>query len=123
MDTLPVDVVFRDMDPSPMVDVAVRRWATRLARRFDRVLGCQVVIGQPHRHHERGRRFHVRVRVSLPGSEIVVSHDPGDDETHDDVYVAIRDAFRAARRQLEQQARRMRSHAVHAEGPPAVAES
>lgn len=96
----PIDVVFRDMAPSPMVDVFVRRWATRLHKSFERIEACTVVIEQPHRHHEHGRRFHVRIQLAVPGESIVISHEPGVDAGHEDVYVAVRDAFRAARRRL-----------------------
>jgi ribosome-associated translation inhibitor RaiA len=43
----------------------------------------------------------VRIDLKVPGKEIVVNRD------HDeDIYVALRDAFDVARRQLEDHARR-----------------
>ncbi|MBZ0237645.1 MAG: HPF/RaiA family ribosome-associated protein [Deltaproteobacteria bacterium] len=107
---IPVTVNFRDMFPSPSVDAFVRRWATRLERVDPRVQRCEVTIDQPHRHHERGNRFRVHVLISVPGKEIAVTQDPGEDGAHDDVRVAVRDSFRAARRQLEENARRSRTH-------------
>jgi len=67
---------------------------------FDGVVGCKVVVEEPHRHHRTGRQFHVRVDVSVPGRDIVVSNDPGDAKAHEDAYVAVADAFDAAHRQL-----------------------
>jgi cold shock CspA family protein len=52
--------------------------------------------------------YHVRIDLTVPGDELVVSRDPGKDQAHEDVYVAIRDAFDAARRQLEDHARQQR---------------
>jgi hypothetical protein len=120
MDTFPVDVLFRGMPASPMVDVSVRRWANRLHRTFARTLECLVVIELPH--HEQRRQFQVVVRLAIPGGEIVAGSEPGADGAHDDVHVAVRDAFRAARRQLEGQTRRHHhrgAKAGDAAAPPA----
>jgi hypothetical protein len=105
-----VTVTFRDMHPSPSVDALVRRWATRLERVDPRVQRCEVTIDQPHHHQQRGTRFRVQLLITLPGKEIAVTHEPGQDDAHDDVRVAVRDSFRAARRQLEEHARRQRTH-------------
>lgn len=109
---IPVTVTFRDMTPSPSVETFVRRWADRLERVDSRILRCEVTIERPHRHHEHGNRFRVRVLVAVPGHDIAVSHEPGEDGAHEDVRVAVRDSFRAARRQLEDHLRRLRSHTV-----------
>jgi ribosome-associated translation inhibitor RaiA len=107
---IPVTVTFRDMPPSPSVDAFTRRWANRLERVDARIQHCDVVIDQPHRHHEHGRRFRVQVVITIPGREIAVSQEPGEDGAHEDVRVAVRDSFRAARRQLEDHVRRTRAH-------------
>lgn len=96
---LPIDVVQRDMAPSPMVDVVTRRWATRLHRSFDRIEACQVIVTQVD-DAERGQGFHVRIRLSVPGDSVVVIREPPADHDPEDVYAAIREAFRTARRQL-----------------------
>jgi len=57
----------------------------------------------PHKHHQQGKQFNVRIDIGVPGSEIVVNRDHAED-----VYVALRDAFDAAKRQLEDYARKMR---------------
>ncbi len=103
---IPVTVTFRDMPPSPSVDALVRRWANRLTRLEPRIQRCDVTIDLPHRHHEHGRRFRAQIAIALPGREIAVSHEPGDDDAHEDVRVAVRDSFRAARRQLDAHVRR-----------------
>lgn len=54
-----------------------------------------------HRHHHQGNLYHVALRVHLPGLDVVVSQDPERNHAHEDVYVAIRDACDAARKQLD----------------------
>jgi len=89
------------MDPSPAVEAAVTHWAERLAHLYSRIELCRVWIDLPHRHRRRGALFQVRISLAVPGNEIAVAHDHG----HADVYLALADAFLAARRQLQDHAR------------------
>ena len=108
-------IVFREINPTPEFE---RRILERLAR-FERFNGkltsCHVVVQAPHRHHQRGKLFDVRIQVRYPGGEVHVKHEGADNPAHEDVLVAIRDAFDAAERALEVQlhknvrARRVRS--------------
>lgn len=98
---LPVDITFRGMDPSPSVESAIKRWAERLDHASGKIQRCAVVVDVPHRSQRQGQTFQVRVELTVPDHTIAVSRDPGIDHTHEDVYVAIADAFRAARRQLQ----------------------
>jgi cold shock CspA family protein len=102
---LPLSITYRDMESTPALDGFVHRWAAKLEHVYDRIERCQVMIERPHQHHHRGQRVHVRVTLAVPGNDIVVSRDHALDGAHEDVYVAIRDAFRAARRQLEDHVR------------------
>jgi ribosome-associated translation inhibitor RaiA len=88
------------MERSPTVEAQVERWLDRLQRSFGRLLRCDAWIEQPHHHNRRGNTFRVRVELAVPGTTLVVSRDTGFDHSHKNVYVAISDAFRAARRQL-----------------------
>jgi cold shock CspA family protein/ribosome-associated translation inhibitor RaiA len=103
---IPVEITFKEIEGSAAVEARIRELAARLERVYDRVVRCDVMVETPHRHQSKGRQYHVRVRLTVPGGEIVASHDPGPDEAHEDVYVALRDAFAAARRQLEDHARK-----------------
>ena len=104
----PIEVTFRDMESTPALEEFVRHWAVKLEHLYDRIERCHVVIEHPHQHHRQGQRVHVRVTLAVPGPDIVVSHDHALDGAHEDVYVAIRDAFQAARRQLEDHVRKLR---------------
>lgn len=103
---IPVEVTFKEIDRSAAVEARIGELVAKLERVYDRVISCDVMVETPHRHHHKGRQFHVRVKLMVPGGEIIASHDPGPDETHEDVYVALRDAFAAAKRQLEDFARK-----------------
>lgn len=103
-----VRVTFRNMDPSSFVEARVREAAAKLDEFKSRIQSCHVVIDSRHRHHHKGNLFQVRIDLVVPGSEIVVSRNPENDHAHEDVYVAIRDAFDAARRRLQGLGRRRR---------------
>jgi ribosomal subunit interface protein len=110
---MPMQITFKELDHSDAVETRVRELSAKLDRLCDNITRCDVVVEAPPRHHRKGARFHVRIDLTVPGREIVVSHDPQSDDGHEDVYLAVRDAFDAARRQLEAYVRERReSHRV-----------
>ncbi len=115
---IPVQVTFRNMDPSEAVEANVREKAAKLERYFDRVISCRVVVEAPHRRHTKGKLYSVCLDIGVPGKEIVVNHTGSKNRAHEDVYVAIRDAFNAAARRLEDHARKMRGEVKSHEVPP-----
>jgi ribosomal subunit interface protein len=114
---LHVEITFRNMNASPALEDNVRDKVQKLEQVCDRMIGCRVVVEAAHRHQHKGHLYHVRIDVSVPGQELVVSRDPSEKQAHADVYVAVRDAFDAARRQLERfqrtnhRAAQVRAHA------------
>lgn len=106
--SIPVQVTFRDMEPSASVEAYIRNWVTKLEHIYSRIERCEVVVERPHQRHLKGQRFHVRVTLAVPGPDVVVSRDHALNGAHEDAYVAVRDAFRAARRQLEDHVRTKR---------------
>lgn len=96
------------MDPSEALEAEVLRRCEWLARFYPRIMGCRVAIEAPHRHHKRGLLYRVRIDLTVPGAELVVGRDPPEHLAHADVYVAVRDAFRAARRALMDHLRKVR---------------
>jgi ribosomal subunit interface protein len=91
------EVTFHGVDHSDSAEAAVFRWVARIEHLHDRMTRCHVTIGQPHHRRRHGDPFDVRVVVDVPGIE-VVAH-----AVREDVYIAIADAFRAIRRQLQDQ--------------------
>jgi ribosomal subunit interface protein len=104
----PLEIRFRQMDPSPAVEARIREKAADLERFSDRITGCRVIVEQEHRHHRQGNLFRVRVEIDAPGKALAVAHSGPKDHAHEDVYVAIRDAFNAAVRRLEDHVREQR---------------
>ena len=98
---IPLQITFHQMEPSPALETRIRELAQRLERFSSRIMHCHVTIDEPHRHQHQGRLYEVRVDLTVPGSEIVVSRQHSEQHSHEDVHVALRDAFRAVRRQLE----------------------
>lgn len=94
-------ITFHGLDRSPAVERRVETWLGKILHVAQDITRCDVVIDAPHRHHRHGRRFHVRIELDRPSGAVIVSHDRGSDAAHEDVHVAVRDAFLAARRQLE----------------------
>lgn len=96
-----LQITLHGVDRSPALEDDIRAKAEKLRQFHDSITSCRVVVERPHRHHHRGGQFVVRVRLEVPGASIAVNHDHAGD-----VHVAVRDAFDAARRRLEDHVRR-----------------
>ena len=89
------------MDTSEAVETRIREKVEWLERSYDRLIGAHVVVEQPHHHARKGGLYHVTIELRVPGGDPIVAGKPHhDDQGHEDVYVAIRDTFDAARRLL-----------------------
>jgi ribosome-associated translation inhibitor RaiA len=132
---LPVQITWRDMAPSTAVGTKIREEAAKLEVFYHRITKCRVKIDIPRRYQNGKYQFHVRIDLTVPGAEIVVDHEPtfhsslrraeSEDHAkgqelsapHKDVYVAIRDAFKVARRKLREYSHRQNAAAKHHEEP------
>ena len=103
-----MQIRFHGMEPSPAVEARIREKAAELERFSDRITSCRVTVEKEHRHHHKGNLFRVRLDIGAPGREIAVTRTGPQDHAHEDVYVAIRDAFSAAVRRLEDHVREQR---------------
>jgi ribosomal subunit interface protein len=104
----PLRITFRDMDPSAALEDHIRERAGKLDQYYERIMGCHVVVESPHRHRHQGKVFHIRIDLTVPQGELVVNREPEANHAHEDAFVAIRDAFDAMRRQLQDYARQQR---------------
>ena len=102
---LPLEIVFRNVTRTAELEDRIRAKAAKLDRMFDRITGCRVVVESPHNHHVKGNTFHVCVEVKVPAETLVVNRDP-QNHNHDDLGIALRDAFSAAQRRLRAYSRR-----------------
>jgi cold shock CspA family protein len=124
---IPVQVTFRNVASTPEVEEKIRARAQKLEKFYSRISSCRVLVEAPARHRQKGYSFHVRIDLTVPEGEIVVKREPtlypkekdiGDErrrklmETRPErkhLEVAIREAFHAARRRLEDHARQRRA--------------
>jgi ribosomal subunit interface protein len=104
----PLELSFRNMEPSEAVEAQVREKVEKLERYYDKITSCHVVIEASHKRHHKGNCYQVRIRLNVPEGELVVSRGHEENHAHEDVYVAMRDSFDAMRRQLEDYSRKQR---------------
>jgi cold shock CspA family protein/ribosome-associated translation inhibitor RaiA len=112
---IPLRISFPDMPSSEAVEAQVRERAEALEHFHPKITGCHVVVEAHHRHQHQGRLYHVAIHLVLPEGEIAVTRDPAEHHAHEDVLVAVRDAFDAAERRLEDRVRRLRAVVKHHE--------
>ena len=109
---VPLEISTRRIDLSPDLEADLRRRVTKLERLFDRITSCRVAVERPSEHHNEGGPYRVRLDITVPGSELVA------DKQAEDLSVAIRDAFQAAERQVDEFSQRRRGAVKTPVGPP-----
>ncbi|MHC4940266.1 MAG: HPF/RaiA family ribosome-associated protein [Planctomycetota bacterium] len=114
---IPVQVTFRDMHHSDLIEADIEERAGRLERFYDKITSCRVVVSAPHVRQHGGQLYRVAIELTVPGKEIVVNRDPGLDHAHEDLKVALRDAFSAAQRRLQDYVRERRGYVKAHEVP------
>lgn len=110
---IPLQITFRNVEQTQLINEYVHERAEALEKYAPQLTSCRIVIETPHRHKREGRIFEVRIDMTMPGAEVVVGREPSINHSHEDVFVAIRDAFDAARRRLEDYSRRRRGWVKH----------
>lgn len=106
---LPLQVTFRDMAPLPSLDGEIRRQAAKLERFVPELISCHVVVQASANRHRQGHIYAVKVDVHLPGEEVFTGEHQADEE----IAVAVRGAFDAMTRRLQDYARRRRGQVKH----------
>jgi len=115
---LPLQITFRNMEPSEALETDIRKKAEKLDLFHDQIMSCRVVVEIGHKHKHQGNLFHIALDITVPGYEIVVNKEAHDKHAHENAYVAVRDAFETAKRQLEDYARRQRKEIKVHDLPP-----
>ena len=98
---IPLQITYRGFPSSEAIAAKIRKQVEKLHQFSDRITRCQVMVEAPHQHHRQGNIYHVRINLTLPGKELVIARNSSENHAHEDLYVAIRDAFAAAQRQLK----------------------
>lgn len=97
---VPLQITFRDVPHSDAVEAEIRAKAAKLEEFHPRLTSCHVAVEEERRHKHQGKLFNVRIDLRFPGGEFSVHR-----QRAEDIYVAVRDAFDAAKRKLEDQVR------------------
>lgn len=113
--SFPIEITFHRMEGTDALRSDIEKHASKLQQFEQSIIKCAVVMEPAEHHHHKGNRFVVRIRVTLPGGELDVGHTPSGDQTHEDAYVAIRDAFKAMRRRLQDFHRKQQGQVKHHE--------
>jgi cold shock CspA family protein/ribosome-associated translation inhibitor RaiA len=105
----PIDISFQNSEPSEEIRAEVERHAEHLEKFHDRITSCNVTVIAPQSRHQKGGLFKIDIRVAMPShKDIIVTRTHGDAPEHERFAVAIKDAFSAAQRQVEDAVREMR---------------
>lgn len=116
---VPAQIDFQGMQPEQRLRNAIDTHVAALEKRFGRVTACRVVLKGPGGHHRTGGLYEVNIHLSLPdGRDVDIARTASADERHADVDFAINDAFKRARRRLQDEVRRMRGQVKTPERAP-----
>jgi ribosomal subunit interface protein len=103
---IPLQVIFRNLTHSDAIEAEVRKRVAKLEQFCEHIISCRVAIETVGKHQHQGRLHNVHVALTVPGGEVVVTHN----HSNEDIYLAIRDALDSAKRQLEDHVRLQRRH-------------
>ena len=116
--TTPTTVTFPKTKASPWLEAEIQDRVERLKVLYSGIQSCRVVVDIPHRHHQKGNRFSLRIEIAVPGEDLAITRDANlhgavkdlDEQawskrfdveaTRRDIRLVISDAFNAAKRRL-----------------------
>jgi cold shock CspA family protein/ribosome-associated translation inhibitor RaiA len=99
---VPLEIVYRNLDSSAALDSLIRAQMDKLEDLCDHITSSRVALERPHAHPTSGSDWRVRIDMHVPpGHEVVVVHDGGAGDVHEDLYQAVRETFEKARRRLQ----------------------
>jgi ribosome-associated translation inhibitor RaiA/cold shock CspA family protein len=113
----PLQLSFKNVEHSERAEAQIRERVDRLEQMHGGLISCHVYVEAPHKHHRQGNLYEVRIEAHVPGADFAVSNKPGDMNAHEDLNVAIRDAFDAMDRQLKRRRRKITGEVKTHEGP------
>jgi ribosome-associated translation inhibitor RaiA len=103
---IPIQITFKDIPQSDTVEARIRKRAERLDRFADRATSLRVVVAAPHSRPQgvshKGQLYQFTLELVMPKGDIVVHQADNPDHSHEDIYVAMRDAFDALERRAHE---------------------
>lgn len=109
---VPLEISTKLIDLTPALEAELRKKAAKLERYYDRITSCRIAVERESLHHQGGGPFRVRIDITVPGSELVAV------KTEETLNTAVREAFQAAERQVEEFSRRRRGEVKTTITPP-----
>lgn len=97
------DIHFHGLEKSDAIETKVQDKVAKLHRHFDRMSGCRVVLDAPQRNAAKAKVFRVKIEISIPNSApVIINHEREGSSANEDLPLAIRDAFEAATRKVDE---------------------
>lgn len=110
--TTALDIHFHGLERSEAVEAKVKDKVAKLQRHFERMTACRVVLEAPQRNAAKAKLFRVKIEIAVPsGAPIIVTHDREGASANEDLPLAIRDAFDAATRRVDEVSERLSGRA------------
>lgn len=103
---IPIRISFHGVEHSDAIETRIREKIAKLEKFSSDIIRCHVIVETPHKHMHKGKLYSIKIDLTVPGHEIVVNRDSSLDQSHEDIYVAIRDSFNEVRRRLQDHMRR-----------------
>jgi cold shock CspA family protein len=104
----PTEIAFQHCEPSEAIHAEIDRQTQRLEKFSSRITSCHIVVTKLAARHKQGDLFRIDLRIAMPGRDVIIDRSHGDAPEHEHATVAIRDAFDAAIRQIEDDVRELR---------------
>lgn len=113
-----IQITFHGVEHSDAIENRIREKIAKLQKLGGDLISCRVVVEAPHKHVHKGKLYSIKIDMTVPGHEIVVNRNSSMDHSHEDIYVAIRDSFNEAKRQLQNFMRRRQGKVKTHRNPP-----
>jgi ribosome-associated translation inhibitor RaiA len=99
----PLEISFKGLEKSRAVEAKVAERVVRLEKHFDRMTHCRVVVSAPNKHAHKGKSYEIKIDIGIPGSKpLIVTHVAAVANAAGSLQLALRDAFDAAQRRLDE---------------------
>jgi ribosomal subunit interface protein len=106
----PLQITLRGMDNSTALEQRIREKVAALERFADSITSCHVTVEAPHHHQRQGNAYAVQIAIHVPDKQFVFGSKGSREAEHEDVYIAVRDAFATATRGLNRYLGERRQH-------------
>jgi ribosome-associated translation inhibitor RaiA len=105
----PLEISFKGLDKSTAIEAKIAEKAAKLEKHFDRMTHCRVVVAAPHKHSHKGKTYEIKIDIGIPGTApLIVTHESPVGPAQEDLKIALRDAFEAAGRRLDDLVEKMK---------------